>query len=136
MRGFKAQQLARKLGCLGNEMVVLVALEIGNRIRMGLWNEIEKCSTADDKEQIKLRIRRWMETAIEGMIKKYSTADDKEQVNLRVVRWMGEALLCKRPWCEVTLNLYPFCSMALPSLVWGKSLTFALFYVDVTLGPV
>ena len=34
------------------------------------------------------------------------------------------AYLCKQPRCEVTLNLYPYCSMALPSLVWGKSLCY------------
>ena len=48
-----------------------------------------------------------------------------KKVNLLVL--LSHVYLCKRPRCEVTLNLYPFCPMVLPSLVRGKSLTFKLF---------
>ena len=88
LRGCKAQQLARKLGCLGDEKVILASIEIGDRIRMRLQNGIKECSTAGDKEQT----RRCMETALEEMIEKYGMTTDKEQVKLRIVQWMEEAL--------------------------------------------
>ena len=90
LREFRAQQLARKVGCLGDEMVILAALEIGDRARMRLWNGIEKCSRVGDKEQTHLRIRWWVETKLEGMFEQHCTAGDKEQVKLRIVRWMGK----------------------------------------------
>ena len=86
LRGFRAQRLARKLGCLGDERVTLAALEIGDRTRMRLCDGIERIGTVSDREQTKLGIRRWMETTLEGMFRGHSMAGDKEQVKLRIVR--------------------------------------------------
>ena len=87
-RRFKAQRLARELGCSGDEKVMLAVIEMGDRIQMRLWNEIEDCSTAGDKEQI----RRRMETGMEEMFEEHDIASAKEKVKLRIVWWMGKAL--------------------------------------------